>query len=237
MLTSCSTLFTLSSNITFLFLYSLFVVSSLLNEMKSTSRYIQRIAIVSSGAVDDNTSFSKREVVDWMHKIQEWNPNIFTLSHVPAKYRLHISKFIRRVIIARMAESPDLANAYHQKLKEAYETEDMLKNPDLVKRSRQQLCALLDEAEAQLKETTYLAGEEFSPADIMLIPLLARLVLLDLGPDYIHCRPKLAQYWSLVRQRPSYNKVIGKYFDGWRKHKTLMKTWCFVRIRSMLRRY
>ncbi|KAJ7959181.1 Glutathione S-transferase family protein [Quillaja saponaria] len=198
-------------------------------------QYIERIAEVSSGA--NNITFSGREVVEWMQEIQEWNPKFFTLSHTPEKYRLYVSKFIRRVVIARMSESPDLASAYHRKLKEAYETEEKLKDPDVLKRSREHLVVLLDEVEKKLNETTYLAGEEFTMADVMLIPVLSRLVLLDLENEYIASRPNIAEYWAMVQQRPSYKKVIGKYFNGWRKHKTLIKTWCFVRIRSLLGRY
>lgn len=198
-------------------------------------RYIERISLVSSGA--DDMSLSSREVVEWMQRIQQWNPEYFTLAYVPEKYRLYISKFRRRVIIARMAESPDLASAYHRKLKEAYETEDKLKNPGVVEQSKEHLVRLLDEVETKLNETTYLAGEEFTMADVMLIPLLSRLVLLDLEEEYISCRPNIADYWVLVQQRPSYKMVIGKYFNGWRRYKTLIKTWCFVRMRSLLRRY
>ncbi|XP_059453963.1 glutathione S-transferase TCHQD [Corylus avellana] len=198
-------------------------------------QYIERIAIVSSGG--DNIPFSGREVVDWMQKIQDWNPKFFTLSHIPEKYRFYVSKFIRRVVISRMAEHPDLAGAYHQKLREAYETEDKLKNQDVLRRSKEHLIRLLDEVETQLNETEYIAGEEFSMADVMLIPVLARLVLLNLEDEYISSRPNIAKYWIWVQQRPSYKKVIGKYFDGWRRYKTLIKTWCFVRIRSMLKRY
>ncbi|KDP32864.1 hypothetical protein JCGZ_12156 [Jatropha curcas] len=197
-------------------------------------QYIERIAVVSAGA--DEASFSSREVVEWMHKIQEWNPKFFT-SHIPQKYRLTVSKFIRRVVIARMAESPDLASAYHRKLKEAYETEDKLKDPEVLKRSKEHLVRLLDEVETKLNGTSYLTGEEFSMADAMLIPVLARLVLLNLENEYISSRPNIAEYWILVQQRPSYRKVIGKYFNGWRKYKTLTKTWCFVRFRSLLRKY
>uniref|UniRef100_A0A2P2K556 Glutathione S-transferase TCHQD isoform X2 n=1 Tax=Rhizophora mucronata TaxID=61149 RepID=A0A2P2K556_RHIMU len=172
-----------------------------------------------------------------MEKIQKWNPKFFTLSHVPEKYRRTVSKFIRRVVIARLAESPELASAYHQKLKDAYKTEDKLKAPQVLKRSKEHLIKLLDEIEAKLNETTYLAGEEFSMADVMLIPVLARLVLLDLEDEYISSRPNIARYWVSVQHRPSYRKVIGKYFNGWRKYRTLTKTWCFVRFRSLLRRY
>ena len=140
-------------------------------------------------------------------------------------------------MIARMSESPELAGAYHKKLKEAYQTEEKLKEAAVLRRSKEHLIRLLDEAERQLSETPYLAGEEFTMADVMLIPVLARLVLLDLENEYITGRPNIAEYWVFVQQRPSYRKVIGRYFDGWKKHKTLLKTWCFVRIRSLLKRY
>lgn len=140
-------------------------------------------------------------------------------------------------MIARMAEYPDLARAYHQKLREAYETEDKLKNQDVLRRNKEHLIRLLDEVETQLNKTAFVAGEEFSMADVMLIPVLARLVLLNLEDEYISSRPNIAEYWILVKQRPSYKKVIGKYFDGWKRYKTLIKTWCFVRIRFMLKRY
>lgn len=196
-------------------------------------RYIERIAEVSSGT----EGISGREVIEWMRKIQEWDPKFFTLSHIPEKYRLYTTKFIRRVVIARMAESPELAGAYHRKLREAYQTEEKLKDPDVLRRGEEHLVRLLDEVEKQLSETPYLAGEEFTMADVILIPVLARLVLLDLENEYIVDRPNIAEYWVLVQQRPSYKKVIGKYFDGWRKHKMFFKTWCFVRIRSLLKRY
>ncbi|WCJ43490.1 Glutathione S-transferase family protein [Euphorbia peplus] len=198
-------------------------------------QYIERIAVVSSGA--DESSFSSEEVIEWMQKIQEWNPKFFTLSHIPEKYRCKVSKFLRRVVIARMAESPDLASAYHRKLKEAYETEDKLRNPEVLKRNKEHLIQLLDEVERKLSETSYLGGEEFSMADAMLVPLLARLVLLNLEQEYISSRPNMVEYWAMVQQRPSYGKVIGKYFSGWRRYKTLIKTWCFVRIRTIMRKY
>ncbi|KAK8684127.1 hypothetical protein V6N13_040159 [Hibiscus sabdariffa] len=198
-----------------------------------TILYIERIAVVSVG----NNAFSSEEVIEWMQKIEQWNPKYFTLSHVPNKHRLFVSKFIRKVVIARMAESPDLASAYHCKLKEAYETEEKLKNPDVVKRSKESLVQLLDEVETKLNDTTYIVGDEFTMADATFIPVLARLVLLDLEDEYISCRPNIADYWGLVQQRPTYKKVIGKYFNGWRKNKTLMKTWLSLHVRNFMKRY
>ncbi|KAK3446196.1 hypothetical protein EUGRSUZ_A01942 [Eucalyptus grandis] len=213
--------------------------------------YIERIAVVSVN--NDSIAFSSDEVIQWMHKIQEWNPKFFTLSHVPEKYRQAVSKFFRRVLIARMAESPDLASSYHRKLKEAYHTEEKLRDPEVVRRSKEHLIRLLDEIEDslsktyiageefsmadRLSKTAYIAGEEFSMADVMFIPVLARLALLNLEDEYINSRPNMAKYWSLVQQRPSYKKVIGRYFGGWRKYRTLAKTWCFIRLRNTLKKY
>uniref|UniRef100_A0A7N0V2U6 TCHQD class glutathione S-transferase n=1 Tax=Kalanchoe fedtschenkoi TaxID=63787 RepID=A0A7N0V2U6_KALFE len=198
-------------------------------------QYIERIVAVSSGSGDTNLSGPR--VLEWMQKVQEWDPKYFTLAHVPEKHRLSVTKFIRRVLVARMAECPDLASAYHRKLRDLYETEEKLKNPDIIRMSEEALVSLLDDVESSLAETKYLAGEVFTMADVMIVPVLARIFLLNLEEEYIYTRPNICQYWDTVRHRPSYKKVIGKYFDGWRKHKTLIKTWCFVQIRSLLRKY
>ncbi|KAG6388641.1 hypothetical protein SASPL_150073 [Salvia splendens] len=120
---------------------------------------------------------------------------------------------------------PKLASAYHRKLKEAYDAEDKLKDPETLRRSEEHLEKILDEADEKLSQTTYLLGEEFTLADIVLVPLLSRLVLLNLKNKYVATRPRIAKYWNLVKTRPSYIKVIGRYFDGWRRHNTLFKTW------------
>ncbi|KOM41520.1 hypothetical protein LR48_Vigan04g171800 [Vigna angularis] len=139
-------------------------------------QYIERIAVFSSGS--ENISSSNKEVIEWMQKVQEWNPKYFSLSHVPEKYRIYVSKFLRRVVIARMSESPELAGAYHKKLKEAYQTEERVKDSDVFIRSKEHLIRLLDEAEKQLSETPYLAGQEFTMADVMLVPVLSRLLVI-----------------------------------------------------------
>ncbi|XP_016577109.2 glutathione S-transferase TCHQD isoform X1 [Capsicum annuum] len=180
-------------------------------------KYIERIAeTVSSGG---NSTTLSSDVIEWTHKLQECDSKHFTLFHIPAKYRLYVSKYLRHVIIARMAESPNLASDYHRKLKEAYETDDKMKNVEVLIQSKDHLVKLLDELEVKLGETSYLGGVEFTLANVMVIPVLARLELLKLEDEYINIRPNLADYWVVVKQRPSYKKVIGRYFDGWRKRK------------------
>ena len=177
------------------------------------------------------------EVLQWMQKVDGWNPKMFTLTHTPLKYRAFVSKFIRRVLIARMAEAPDLASMYHVKLRDGYETEDRLKDPETMRQSEEELSKLLDDVEAQLNKTKYLAGDEFSPADSMFIPILARIALLDLHEEYISSRPRVLEYHTLVKQRPSYKVVIGKYFNGWKKYHTLFRTSFFLCVRTLFRKY
>lgn len=140
-------------------------------------------------------------------------------------------------MIARMAESPDLASMYRSRLQSAYETEEILKNPDIRRQSEDQLVRLLDDAEQQLTEAPYLAGQGYSVVDSMFIPVLARIELLDLEDKYINCRPKIAEYWKHAKGRPSYVVVIGRYFSGWKKYRTLFSTIIMVWIRHSLKRY
>ncbi|KAM7518769.1 hypothetical protein LguiB_017731 [Lonicera macranthoides] len=98
-----------------------------------------------------------------------------------------------------MIEAPDLASVYHLKLREAYETEDMLKNPKVLRQSEEHLAKLLDEVEMQLNETSYFAGEELNLADVMLMPVLAQLMVLNLEKEYINSLPNLADYWKMVK--------------------------------------
>lgn len=191
-------------------------------------------ALSSGGEYNANVSDS---LLSWMQKIQDWEPTIFTLSRVPNKFRLFVCKFLRRVIIARMAEAPDMASSYHIKLREAYQFEDLLKDPKQPAMSEEQLFSLLDCVEDKLKESRYLSGDEFGLVDYLFIPILARIKLLNLVEVYIDSRPNVAHYWSIVQLRPSYKAVIGRYFTGWRKYTTLMRTFCFVGLRTVFRRY
>uniref|UniRef100_A0A0D6R4C2 GST N-terminal domain-containing protein n=1 Tax=Araucaria cunninghamii TaxID=56994 RepID=A0A0D6R4C2_ARACU len=177
------------------------------------------------------------KMLEWMRWIDTWNPKLFTLIHVPDKYRLFFSKFQRRAAITRMSESPDLIGMYRLKLQSAYTTEEQLKEKDLINNTEEQLIEILDAAEKQLASTNYLAGGAFSMADCMFVPILARIELLNLSEEYISPRLQLSDYWSHVKKRPSYHVVIGKYFSGWRKYKTLYSTYTSVWLRNLFRRY
>eukprot|EP00249_Psilotum_nudum_P023682 c28955_g1_i4 orf=168-962(-) len=179
----------------------------------------------------------RERLEEWMQKVDEWNPKLFTLSHTPFKLRRYFSRFKRRVAIARMAENPDLASKYRSKLHNAYATEELLNNIDEINANEQQLINILDAADSLLASTQYLAGASFTMADVMLIPVLARLELLQLDKEFIHSRNQLSEYWARVKHRPSYHKVIGQYFSGFNRHKTFFTTAFTVGLRDFFRKY
>lgn len=197
-------------------------------------RYIDRLASVSNG---ESGAPINAQVMNWMEKIDGWDSKIFTLSHMPKKYKQFVIRFIRRVIVSRMSDSPDLASLYHAKLRTIYDTEDRLMNQEFLEQSQEKLNSLLNDAEVQLNETPYLTGEDFTMADCMFLPILARLSLLNLEDEYINCRPKISKYYNTVRRRKSYKLVIGRYFLGWKKYPTLLKTSFFLVVRTIFKRY
>lgn len=180
---------------------------------------------------------NKEKVQEWMHRIDDWDPKLFTLSHIPLKVRTYFGRFKRRVIIARMARNPAFASNFRSKLQRGYATDEMMKDTEALEANKMQLERLLDMAEEQLESTDYLAGESFTMADVMFLPLLGWMELLKVDREYIHKRQNLSRYWARVKRRPSYKVVIGQYFGGLNKYKTLFITSINVGFRTLVRKY
>lgn len=177
------------------------------------------------------------KVQEWLRRIDEWDSKLFTLSHIPFKVCKYFSRFKRRVAIARMARNPDLASKYHAKLHKAYATEEMLKDTEALEENKKQLESILDAAEAQLATTEYLAGGSFTMADVMMIPVLGWMQLLGVEKELMKVRPRLWKYWLKAKHRPSYQAVIGRYFAGWNRYRTLVSTALYVALHDLFRRY
>ncbi|EFJ13730.1 hypothetical protein SELMODRAFT_446164 [Selaginella moellendorffii] len=182
--------------------------------------------------------FDCEKSLQWQRKVDAWDPKLFTLSATPPKYLQYHSRFKRQVLIARMAENPDLANKYHAKLHDMHALEELLKDTDAIQANREHLVGLLEDAEAELAATNnYLAGESFSMADVMFSPLLARIELMKQEKEMIHTRPHLMVYWAKVKTRESYKVCIGKYSKGLGKINLLLSSVLNVVARTMLKRY
>lgn len=140
-------------------------------------------------------------------------------------------------MIARMAKNPDLANKYHSKLNSMHAMEEKLKDSEVLEANKEQLINMLDDAEAQLNTTEYMAGFEFTIADAALIPVLARIELLKLNNEYLEPRPRLLDYWERMKTRASYKKVIGGYSSQLKQMKLVVPSMCNVGVRNVLKRF
>lgn len=66
---------------------------------------------------------------------------------------------------------------------------------------------VLTEMEATLSQSPWLAGEEFSLADIAIIPYVTRLDRLGLGGMWAD-RPNVAKWFAAMQTRPSFTSAI-----------------------------
>ena len=67
----------------------------------------------------------------------------------------------------------------------------------------------LDELEAHLKTTgPWIAGEQFTLADVSWMPLLERFREADWLEYFLHDRPALSAYWQRLQARSSYQSAI-----------------------------
>jgi len=205
---------------------------TLLCESLPILQYIDRV----SEPVGEN-KVDRERVEEWVKKIDEWDAKPFTLTHVPDRVIRFFSRFKRRVVIARMAKNPDLANKYHSKLNSMHAMEEKLKDTEAIEANKEQLQHLLDDAEAQLNTTEYMAGYEFTIADAAFIPVLARIELFKLSSEYLEPRPRLLDYWVRMKTRPSYKKVIGGYDSQLKQMKLVVPSMFNVGARNVLRKF
>jgi glutathione S-transferase len=66
---------------------------------------------------------------------------------------------------------------------------------------------LLDEVEAQLAQTPYLAGSAFSTADIAVVPFLTRIDHLGMGA-LIAARPRAKAWLETIQARPAFKRAV-----------------------------
>ena len=62
--------------------------------------------------------------------------------------------------------------------------------------------------EAGLENRSWLAGEAYSLAEACLTPYLERLDRLGLSPMWVGGRPRVADWFDRIRERPSYDSAI-----------------------------
>jgi glutathione S-transferase len=81
--------------------------------------------------------------------------------------------------------------------------------PDAVRRFRK----LYDEMEATLTESTWLAGDAYTLADVAYTPYLTRFEHLQLL-DVLQSRPNLANWYERIKSRKNYAVGIGEWLSN-----------------------
>lgn len=73
----------------------------------------------------------------------------------------------------------------------------------------QALDFLLDQMEGVLARGPWIAGAEYSLADIAMAPYINRIEVLK-RPEMVQAsrRPRLAQWWQRIRERPAFNEAF-----------------------------
>ncbi len=82
-------------------------------------------------------------------------------------------------------------------------------DPAVVQKGRAGVEKALDVLDRALGESEYLAGGQFSLAEICYLPYLEYFVACGAG-DLITSRPHVAAWWQRISQRPSWQQAIGK---------------------------
>ncbi|EHA8587650.1 glutathione S-transferase F11 [Cocos nucifera] len=78
----------------------------------------------------------------------------------------------------------------------------------VIQRSRQKLNKVLDIYDRRLQETRFLAGDNFTLADLSHLPNAQRLVSNNKCSSLITSRKKVSKWWDEISSRPSWKRVV-----------------------------
>ena len=106
----------------------------------------------------------------------------------------------------RLADMPDKARAERQRriLADRFEV-------PFVQEAVRVHDRLLTDLEANLKNQKWLAGDMYTLAEVCLTPYLERLDRLGLSPMWETGRPNVSNWFSRIRERPSYAAAISAF--------------------------
>lgn len=145
-------------------------------------------------------------IADWIPKVDAWDGNLFVAAFGSLGDVLKTTTDYKvKVAEANAKKYPDLAELYNEKvaaLKGSGEPIDGTAN-------KAQIVALLDEAETRLSNSKFLAGDEYTIADVIFTPCLQRIPFVKLEKELIDPRENVKKYWLALKKRPSYKKVFG----------------------------
>lgn len=103
-----------------------------------------------------------------------------------------------------LRRNPDLAEAYRRKIEDVRDWRRGIVDRAQVEAAREDARRLLDEGQRRLTDgRAFLAGEDYTLADVVWTIAIARLRTLGMGAE-VDARPHLRAWYARVRGRPSF---------------------------------
>lgn len=111
-------------------------------------------------------------------------------------------KLLRR----HRARNPELAERYDERLRDVEQWSATILDPEAMAKLWVVVRGTLDELDAVLERSRFIAGPTFSLADVVWTPILARLRMLGLDEGF-EGRRALAAYYARMRARPGFREA------------------------------
>ncbi|CAM6088689.1 unnamed protein product [Calypogeia fissa] len=148
-------------------------------------------------------------VAQWLKKVDSWDGNLYAAAWSGAGSFLKVSNNHKiKVAEAAAKRNPDLADVYKKKIESLKRINEEPSNKELVEANKAQLVELLDEADIRLSSMKYLAGDEYSMADVIFTPVLYRIPQVSQEKELLDPRVNVKKYWGDLKQRPSYKTTF-----------------------------
>ena len=101
------------------------------------------------------------------------------------------------------SQNPDLADAYTRKIEDVADWCASAIEPDELGPRQAEIATALDQVEQELADGPFIAGDQYTLADVLWTTVAARLEMLG-AKDRIVDRPRFAAWFQRMKQRPSF---------------------------------
>jgi glutathione S-transferase len=115
----------------------------------------------------------------------------------------------RRKLLRLRRANPDLTEIYDAKIEDLVKWRASIASAQEAADARKGMGTALDHVDGQLVDSSFLAGENYSLADLAWTSIFARLRMLGLDDSFWsgELRPRIAAYYDRLRARPSFDKA------------------------------
>lgn len=115
----------------------------------------------------------------------------------------------KRKLLRLRRANPDLTEIYDAKIEDLVKWRASIASAQEVADARKEMGTALDHVDGQLVDSSFLAGENYSLADLAWTSIFARLRMLGLDDSFWsgELRPRIAAYYDRLRARPSFDKA------------------------------